>query len=140
MTYLAMRGHAVSPVTSLLAIEPGVRPSTEGLDGIGEGGGGIGEGFGLGSLGTIGHGAGGGFDRGAFLAAALKRGADACGGAGRSLEVDLETTRDEVVDVPSVVVRGAPDTKLTACVAETAWALDLPGAFSSEMESFKVQF
>ena len=46
-------------------------------------------------------GSGAGFDRGAFLAEALKRGAEACGGAGRSLEVDLETTRDEVVDVTS---------------------------------------
>ena len=136
MMYLATRGHAVSPVTSLLAIEPGVRPSTEGLEhGVGEGGGGHGEGIGLGSIGTLGHGAGVASslpDPNAFLAAALKKGAAACGGAGRSLEVDLETTLDEVVDVPSVVVRGAPDGKLSACVSEAAWALDLPRAFSSE--------
>ena len=38
MMTLAMKGGAVSPVTSYLAIEPGVRPSTEGLDwGTGQG-------------------------------------------------------------------------------------------------------
>src|SRR4029079_13407765 len=35
MMVLARRGRAVSPVTSYLAIEPGVRPSTEGIDGRG---------------------------------------------------------------------------------------------------------
>jgi hypothetical protein len=139
MMFLAMRGHAVSPVTSLLAIEPGVRPSTEGLDGTGESGGGHGEGIGLGNFGTIGHGAGAGFDRRGFLVGALRRGADACGGTGRRMQVDLETTRDEVVDVPHVGVRGAADAKLEACVSEAAWALDLPPAFTDEMESFAVE-
>jgi hypothetical protein len=139
MMYLAMRGHAVSPVTSMLAIEPGVRPSTEGLDGVGEGGGGHGEGIGLGSIGTLGHGAGVGFDHGAFLREALARGAQACGAVGRGLRVELETTRDEVVDVPSVSARGAPDAKLLGCVAEAAWALDLPGAFSAERASYTVE-
>ncbi len=32
MMVLARHGRAVSPVTSYLAIEPGVRPSTEGLN------------------------------------------------------------------------------------------------------------
>jgi hypothetical protein len=138
MMYLAVRGHAVSPVTSLLAIEPGVRPSTEGLE-VGEGGGGRGEGIGLGSIGTFGHGAGSGFDPQAFLRDALRQGAKACGGAGRSLSVVLETTRDEVVDVPSVAARGAADAKLEGCVAEAAWALDLPRAFSASFARFTVE-
>ncbi|HEY8074487.1 MAG TPA: vWA domain-containing protein, partial [Labilithrix sp.] len=47
---LAMHGGAVSPVTSYLAIEPGVRPSTEGLDDAELGSiGGIGTGQGFGS-------------------------------------------------------------------------------------------
>jgi hypothetical protein len=82
---------------------------------------------------------GAGFDQQAFLVEALKRGAVACGAAGRSLEVALETTRDEVVDVPRVVVRGTPDAKLQGCMAEAAWALDLPGAFSAEYRSFTVE-
>ena len=32
MMVLARHGRAVSPVTSYLAIEPGVRPSTEGIE------------------------------------------------------------------------------------------------------------
>jgi hypothetical protein len=55
MMTLARRGKAVSPVTSHLAIEPGVRPSTEGLD---HGGGGFGEGIGLGSVNHFVHGQG----------------------------------------------------------------------------------
>jgi von Willebrand factor type A domain len=139
MMFLAMRGHAVSPVTSLLAIEPGVRPSTEGLDGVDEGGGGFGEGIGLQGIGTLGHGTGAGFDRRAYLAEALKRGAAACGAAGRAMRVELETTRDEVVDVPAVALHDAPDAKIQGCVAEAAWALDLPSAFSDEMERFTIE-
>lgn len=37
MLALAFLGRAVSPVTSYLAIEPGVRPSTAGVPGRGEG-------------------------------------------------------------------------------------------------------
>jgi hypothetical protein len=139
MMYLALRGHAVSPVTSLLAIEPGVRPSTEGLETFGEGGGGRGEGIGLCNIGTLGHGSGPRFDKYAFLVDALKRGAKACGAGGKSLRVNVETTRDEVVDVPTVAVVGGSDAKLEGCVAEAAWALDLPGAFGAEWEEFTVE-
>lgn len=52
---------AVSPVTSYLAIEPRVRPSTEGLD---ENEGGCREGIGRGSIGTIGRCSGPGEDAG----------------------------------------------------------------------------
>ena len=64
MMAVAMRGKAVSPVTSYLAIEPGVRPSTIGIDwgmgglgliGVGESGGGIGEGIGLGTMQSFDH-------------------------------------------------------------------------------------
>src|SRR6185295_11972668 len=45
MMVLARQGGAVSPVTSYLAIEPGVRPSTEGID-LSETGSGYGSGEG----------------------------------------------------------------------------------------------
>ena len=135
MMVLAKRGHAVSPVTSLLAIEPGVRPSTEGLEeGVGEGGGGRGEGIGLGSIGTIGYGGGAPDHRLDFLRDALRRGLASCGGAGRGMTVDLETTRDEIVDVPRADIAGAPDAKLTRCVREAVWRVDLPDSFSASFQ------
>jgi hypothetical protein len=86
MMKLALLGRAVSPVTSYLAIEPGVRPSTEGLD--------EGEAFGLGGLGLIGHGSGGGgsgvgtiggVDPDALMRAHLQRALAACGADGRGI-------------------------------------------------------
>lgn len=137
MMTLAQRGHAVSPVTSYLAVEPGVRPSTEGLEasGIGEGGGGRGEGIGLGSIGVFGRGSGTGFDHEAALRAALAPAWRACGGKPGDATVDVETTLDEVVDVPRVVV--ATDDQ-RACLAEAVWRLTLPPAFASEHETFTV--
>jgi von Willebrand factor type A domain len=136
---LAQRGHAVSPVTSLLAVEPGVRPSTEGLEltGIGEGGGGRGEGIGLGSFGTIGHGAGG-FDPHAFLRDAVSAGLRTCGGAGRKATVELETTSAEVVDVVRVAIDGPPSAALASCLREAVWAIDLPAAFHAPWATWTV--
>jgi hypothetical protein len=139
MMVLALNGHAVSPVTSLLAIEPGVRPSTEGLEeGIGEGGGGRGEGIGLGSIGTIGHGSGSGFDPLRFLRDALAPGLVKCGGAGRHATVTLESTFVEVVDVPSVTVQGANAAAIERCLSEAAWELELPGGFAASWASWRV--
>lgn len=139
MMVLAKRGHAVSPVTSLLAIEPGVRPSTEGLEltGVGEGGGGFGAGIGLGSIGTIGHG-GGNFDPVRFLQNALRRGLDACGGKGRAATVVLETTQAEIVDVPSASIGGGSDATMDRCLREAAWDIDLPHSFRSSWQSWTV--
>lgn len=53
MLTVAKLGRAVSPVTSYLATEPGVRPSVIGLE---EGLVGTGSGFGMGGLGTSGKG------------------------------------------------------------------------------------
>jgi hypothetical protein len=136
MMVLAQRGHAVSPVTSLLAIEPGVRPSTEGLD----------------ELGTIGHGGGFGIGQGfgsahgtcppggqeAFLRDAIRRGLDACGGSGRAATVELEATRDEIVDVPRVVVHGAVDATIERCLSDAAWEIDLPRWFTSPWQSWTI--
>jgi hypothetical protein len=80
MMTLALRGGAVSPVTSYLAIEPGVRPSTEGLsdaEASGDGGFGGGE---LRSACTFVTGRAPPIDREAFLRDALTNGWRRCGG------------------------------------------------------------
>lgn len=131
MMTLAMRGGAVSPVTSYLAIEPGVRPSTEGLD---HGRYGRGEGIGLGRVGTIGHGAGSGqpgFDFQGYLSRHLAAAWRRCGGTGRAARIEVETTRAEVVDVRLVRVGEGEATGLRACMTEAAWNLVLPREFRS---------
>ena len=117
---LAMQGGAVSPVTSYVAWEPGVRPSTIGLErGT----------IGMGRVGTIGHGAGMALgrserrpaiesmlDRGACLAKHPQTGA-------WSVKLSVEITRSEVVDV---VPWNHSD--LERCFAEQVWALRLDPA------------
>lgn len=140
MMPLAMRGGAVSPVTSYLAIEPGVRPSTEGLDWVtGEGGGGRGEGIGLGSIGTIGHGSGLAPDRERFLRDALEQAFQRCPAGAKTATVSLETTSDEVVDVPAVQLGGAPDAAVIKCLEEAAWELTLPGSFVEAWARYDVR-
>ncbi len=124
MMTLAMRGGAVSPVTSYLAIEPGVRPSTEGL-----------ETWETGGLGLIGMGGGGGSigmgiaqalpstDKLAFLEAELRSGWRACGGGGVAGEVSLETGSQEVLDV--TVTDLSTDTQRRACMQQVTWSLEL---------------
>jgi hypothetical protein len=137
---LAMKGRVVSPLTSYLAIEPGVRPSTDGLlleeSGIGEAGGGRGEGIGLGSIGTIGHG-GASFDPQAFLEQAVARAWTAGGGRG-SAEVRLESTLDEVVDFGNVVL-GVPAEKAADCLREAEWGLSLPDGFTGEHDAWTIR-
>lgn len=136
MMVLAVRGHAVSPVTSLLAIEPGVRPSTEGL-GVGEGGGGRGEGIGLGSIGTLGRGAGVTFDKGLFLKRELARVAQTCNVVKRKVKVVIESTRDEIADVTSVSVAGAPS--FEGCVREGMWGVELSPHFVADLDTWEIE-
>jgi hypothetical protein len=139
MMVLARHGGVVSPVTSYLAIEPGVRPSTEGLE---WGSGGLGEGIGLGGVGTFSHcGAMGvpSLDRQKYLEELIKAQLLQCGGAGRSLTLELETTLHEVVDVPRIELKGAADWKLSDCVREGVWAFALPAAFTSEQASWTIR-
>lgn len=132
MMVLAKRGGAVSPVTSYLAIEPGVRPSTEGLkwdevgeaygvgglglSGVGEGGGGSAEGIGLGEL---------PFDPQAFLQEQLASKWAACKGEKGQARVSLETHSVEVADV--VVTLDTEESEKFSCIEEAAWSLDLRG-------------
>jgi len=140
MMTLARFGGAVSPVTSYLAIEPGVRPSTEGLEeteGIGLGGvGTLGSGRGMG----VGHGYGGArFDHQGFLDKALAAAWQRCGGKPGTAKVTLENTQAEVVDVPSARLSAGKDAALERCLAEAAWSLTLPDQFNQDWETWTVE-
>ena len=138
MMVLARQGRAVSPVTSYLAIEPGVRPSTEGLM----------EGEGSGRLGashrtrapTVRMGMASSrssFDHHKWLSAELERGLKTCGGAGKGASLTIETTSREVVDVASVVISPA-DAKLESCLKDAAWELDLPPQFVRQFDTWTI--
>lgn len=142
---LAMRGGAVSPVTSYLAIEPGVRPSNEGLDWgtIGHGSGtGTGSGFGSG------HGRLGSsrvrptFDKQAWLRGQLEKAAKHCGvvptGSTRTISAKLETTTIEIVDIGGIATAPVRDAKIESCVSEEMWSVVLPPQFESERDDFDV--
>ncbi|HEV8324987.1 MAG TPA: VWA domain-containing protein [Myxococcota bacterium] len=141
MKRLALAGRAVSPVTSYLAIEPGVRPSTAG----------IARGADLGTLfgSAIGHAYGaagidyyseGGIplvpDPKPRLAAAMApcRRDAAAPAIGWKATVRLETTRDEIVAVDVAGVSGA----FARCVAEAAWGMRLDGAYRDDHHAFTV--
>lgn len=140
MMTLALRGRAVSPVTSYLAIEPGVRPSTEGLtelEGSGIGLGGISVGHYGGGDGAYGHGPQ--LDRQAFLESELRPELARCGGKAGTAYVDLETTRDEIVEVKLSSTQAPLDDAVASCVDEAVWALLLPAAFDEEFAQFRVE-
>ena len=137
MMTVALMGRAVSPVTSYLAVEPGVRPSVVGLDhevsmsGLGFGGGsGSGQGFGVGGAAPP--------NPMTLVAEAARQ----CvrqwkPAAGWLVKLTLETTRDEVVDV--VPVAGA-ELPIAACLVEAVWALRLPGSFRDERHVYPLEF
>jgi hypothetical protein len=134
---LAMHGRAVSPVTSYLAIEPGVRPSTEGLehDTIGHGDGiGTGQGFGNG------HGRLGGHhttrvDRETFLKKELASALSYCKATGGAT-ADVQTTLIEIVDLS--VTLATPDARAQSCVVEQLWNVMLPSSFDDESAEWSV--
>lgn len=140
MLKLAFLGGAVSPVTSYLAIEPGVRPSAEGIERlptqglIGKGGGGgTGSGYGIGS----GAGFGGRLDRQAWLDDQLGAAWQRCGGAGQRGTITLETTYEEIVDF---TLTGPTDLALTTCMSSQIWALLLPADdFVDDRTNWKIE-
>ena len=132
---LAMFGKAVSPVTSYVAWEPGVRPSEDGFDD---------NMIGSGRYGTIGHGSGGGGGYGR-LQPNFRSLIDvqSCVAAVRptgpwAVTLAVETTRDEVVDVDARASKA--DAAMATCLAENTWSLRLDAAqFTLERESFTVE-
>jgi hypothetical protein len=129
---VALAARAVSPVTSYLAIEPGVRPSKIGLE----------DEDWLGRYGTIGIGSIGATSRCGGVR--LLRSVDlqelipteACvrkHGTGEpwSVKLKIELTRDEIVDVD--VLDGTDP--LAACLVEAAWSVRLPPDFDRQRDS-----
>ena len=128
---VAMYGRAVSPVTSYVAAEPGTRPST----------------IGLGNFGTVGYGAGGGGMAGygigvpvqvPDLATMIDTRAcvrDHVPPKGWRVALDIETTKDEIVDVSAPGESGA----FAACLVEAAWAVEIGSRFTDVRRSFVVE-
>ncbi|WP_437676683.1 hypothetical protein [Sorangium sp. So ce131] len=138
MTVLAFRGGAVSPVTSYVASAPGERPMDVGL-----GGGGMGYGSSSCRMTGIGHGgptgSGNPFDHRAFLRAALEKAFGECPAGPASARVTIETTIDEVIDVPSVKVVGKEVVAVRECLAEAAWGLALPLDFRERFARYEIE-
>jgi subtilisin-like proprotein convertase family protein len=123
MVRVAFAGKAVSPVTSYLAVEPGVRPSRVGFEGLGEGAGGLGAAFGVGGYSTVGHGAGScpAYSIEDDVAKAAKACIAAHAPSGKwTVKLKVHTTFDEVVDVVPV-----KRSKLSTCLAEAVWTAEL---------------
>jgi subtilisin-like proprotein convertase family protein len=128
---VAMMGRAVSPVTSYVAAEPGVRPSPIGL------GSGFGT-IGAGRYGTIGRGYGAG--EGSFrsepdwdsmfdVASCMKSQTPS---APWKVDITMETTRMEVVEVGSDTPGG-----MARCLVEAVWATKLgAGRFDDEHQTY----
>lgn len=116
MMKVAMFGRAVSPVTSYVAAEPGVRPSTVGIR--------------TGEYGTLGHGLGSGSGYG--LGGSREKidfrrlvETESCVTSVRptapwTVTLNVETTKDEVVDVEI-----EKPSAMATCLAEIVWALRL---------------
>jgi hypothetical protein len=136
MMVLARHGGAVSPVTSYIAIEPGVRPSTEGLEyGTGQG-----FGDGLGRLSGSGRGssATAQFNHQEHLRSLARDAMKACGGGARALRVEIETTLHEIVEISGLTLTGADDPKLAFCVEARIWSAALPRAFNREAAVYSI--
>lgn len=140
MMGLAMLGKAVTPVTSYLAIEPGVRPSTEGLEE--SSGTGVGWGFGSG-LGRL-FGAGGRsrpppIDKAEFLKRKLREALDSCGASAIGATVSLETTLSEIADVSIDSFGMKRGGTVDRCFLSAIWGVLLPDAFDARRELFQIK-
>ncbi|MFU8806463.1 MAG: VIT domain-containing protein [Bradymonadaceae bacterium] len=115
MMELAIYAGAVSPVTSYLAIEPGVRPSVAGMDRSGMGG--------LGLTGSGSGGAGYGLAQGSVQAPRIDLDPEPCRGLhpNQRAQVTVHTTTIEVVDVVATTAN-----EFTECIVESVWAITLP--------------
>ena len=132
---LAMLGGAVSPVTSYLAIEPGVRPSNEGLDWETMGTGGVGltgVAFGGGQGRLFGSGGATAPDKIGWLRGQLSTIMTRCSATAAGLTVELESTLDEIVEVHRVELAPARDAKAETCARDEVWKLALPAASFKE--------
>ena len=137
MRTVAFRGRAVSPVTSYLATEPGVRPSTDGLEEN------MGASFGLGGIGMGGGGGGRGILASIKLPTIESLLADDVARCVKThvpavawqVSLAVETTGIEIVDVAAIRASSAP---LRECIVEATWALELPDARWPEREQHTI--
>ncbi len=136
MMVVARYGRAVSPVTSYLAIEPGVRPSRIGIARGMLSGSGIGMGYG--SAAAYGGAALAPPDMNRYMATGARRClAKHKPGPKYHAKVWIETTYHEVVDVETT---GSHE-KLNRCLTEAAWALALPrSSFYQRRDSHTLTF
>lgn len=138
MMKVATYGRAVSPVTSYLAVEPGVRPSTAGLHDNE-----LGTASGIGGIGMSGYGAGGGggvYQKSWTIDELIRPGLDACAARHAPEEnwkiaLDIETTSREIVDVR--LVSGAAKA-FDACVVEAAWNVALSWNFTDRRRMWRI--
>lgn len=133
---VAMFGRAVSPVTSYLAIEPGTRPMSIGIDRNNGS-------FGFGRAGFGAGGGGAGFARKKpDLMRLVAAGARACIAkhrppAGWKVRLDAESTKDEVVDVQPMI---GEKLAITPCLVEAVWAVRLDASFDATRETHTLLF
>ena len=143
MRTLARRGQVVTPVTSLLAVEPEAGPWTGGFEEqiLGH------------SSRSVSVGSGSGFGRGSsrlgsanpkeqeWLQTALSFGWRGCGGGATAAKLTVETTRAEIADLTTPTIRGRSGTSEPArCLTELAWNLDLPpDLFTRQWAKFTIQ-
>ncbi len=137
MMVLAMRGRAVSPVTSYLAIEPGVRPSTEGIEAWERSGFGLGFGSSAGRVAFMRQGVAiSSFDLRGWLASRLGDARQHCGAADQAMTIGLETTFIEIVDVALTLAR--PDSDIEICMRQSIWSIELPSGFDQNFTTWSV--
>jgi subtilisin-like proprotein convertase family protein len=134
---LAFYGGAVSPVTSYLAIEPGVRPSRAGIERSGVG---FGSGSGSGLLGGRAGSHGIGITWSKDIAALAKKNTDLCfakypKAEGWSATIEVESNYQEVIDVLST-----KNDVLSACIVEAIWAIQLSPGFKNKTETFNLSY
>ncbi|MBA2661572.1 MAG: VWA domain-containing protein [Bradymonadaceae bacterium] len=129
MMRLARYAEAVSPVTSYLAIEPGVRPSVVGIDRSASG-------LGMQGFGAGGYGMGIGIGTGPVPKIEIDVEPCRLSHPGQQAKVTVHTTTIEIVDVVA-----HSSNEFTACIVERAWATELPSAFLSfAQQSQALQF
>lgn len=79
-------------------------------------------------------------DKPAFLAAQLVAAMKTCNATAPEASATLESTLDEIVDVVTVELAPARDTKAEACIREELWKVDLPAAsFTDGFEAHVVR-
>jgi hypothetical protein len=133
---LAYRGRAVTRLTSYLAIEPGVRPSSEGIERSEGGSGGLGIGLGAISSGSRADVALP-FRHQAYLEEMVDRARIDCGVSFLRASVTIETNYSEIVDVIRAQIVDAPPSA-SGCLTERLWSLELPSKFNQTRATYTV--